>query len=93
MANNIDEIFAKDAFKRADPERLALFREMYNKMSGKSSIEMMAVLAEYSGKLSKGGKIDPADQKAMLDAVYDSLDERDRAKFQNIMRMAENFTK
>ena len=68
-------------------ERLGLLREAAEKSKGKTGMERLDVFLEYGEKLSAGGKLPPAQQKALLAAVAASLPRTERQQLEKMMAM------
>ena len=93
--SNIDAVLSSDAFANVEPSRIALFKEMHARIAGLkpggNPMEMMTVLMEYMPRLKQGGALEAAERDAMIDAICQTMDDREARKFRAIMQMAEGF--
>lgn len=68
-------------------KRLSLMREAAEKCRGKSGMERLDIFLEYGEKLAEGGRLPPAEQKALLAAVAASLPEQEQKQLTQLMAM------
>lgn len=68
-------------------ERLALMREAMEKSKGKNGMERLDIFLEYGEKLSAGGTLPPAEQKALLAAVAATLPREEQKHLTQVMAM------
>jgi len=88
----IDEILQKDAFRNMDPSVKEGLRKLTAQTQGKSTAECVPLLLQFFNQLPKGKSLSSAEQQAMIEAVLESLPDNEKAKFQNLVKMAQMFS-
>ena len=86
---DITALLENEAFKDISIEQAALFREFTAKLEGKSGMEALPVIMEYSKKMKQFKKLSKEEETAMLAAFFDALPEKDRGAFKNIVKFME----
>jgi hypothetical protein len=84
-----DRILNTPAFQVLEPQRREAFRQLLQRIDGKSTMEVMGSVLAFSKNLPKGRDISKEEQSAMTQVLYDSMDDTDKQKFAAVMKMAE----
>lgn len=86
---NIDEILKHNAFQALDKEKIELYKELADKLNGKSQMESIGILMEYQKKISSQNPLNKEEKAAVLSALQESMPEENRKKFNQIIKMME----
>ena len=86
---DFDKILKDDAFKNIEPERVEAIKSLAKESEGKSMQEVMMLMMKYSKVLNSGRKLSKAETDAMLNALFESIDEEEREKFKSIIKLVE----
>ena len=82
-----NEILNKPAFQNIEPERREAFRILLQRLEGKSMMESLAIIADFSRRLPPGRDLTKQEQEAMIAAMMESMDSGDKQRFNNILKM------
>lgn len=88
MEVNFDEILKDDAFKNVDENKVAIFKEIADKLEGKNASESMRILLEYQYSMPQGKSVSAEEKTLMLNAIMKRLPETERIRFSAILKMA-----
>ena len=89
---NIDTLLKKDAFKGVSAEQAGLLRELAHKLDGKSALEAMPVLMDYSKKAQKYNKFTKEEGNAMLEVFVESVPENERTPLLGMLKIFDIFS-
>ena len=84
---NFDEMLSKPVFNNLEPEKKEAFKQLLVKLDGKSSIESVGIIMEFSKNMPKGKPLSKEEQSVMISAALETMDERERKKFLPILKM------
>lgn len=80
MAMDLDSLFAKEAFTSLGPDRQRLFRQFAQDIEGKSIPEALALFKKLPA-------VSERERTVIIEAILESLPEKDKAKFGQIIKM------
>lgn len=86
---DFNKIIEDDAFKNIEPERLEAIISLAKETEGKSMQEVMMIMMKYSKILNAGRKLSKSETDAMLNALFKNINEDERDKFKNIIKLVE----
>ena len=90
---NYEEILKKPAFNSLEPERKEMMLELMRKLEGKGSMEALAILSDFAKKMPRGQELSRETQDMMIEALFETMPESDKARFKSIMKVMESFQK
>ncbi len=86
--NDMKETFLeRPEFQKLGKQKIAVLRELAEKAKGKQPMELLELLQMYGEKLTGGNAIAPAERTALLVAMEESLENEEKAQFQNAIKM------
>ncbi|MCL2699947.1 MAG: hypothetical protein FWE68_06500 [Defluviitaleaceae bacterium] len=85
---DFDAILDKPVFSAMPPEQRTAFKELVGKLNNKTLTEAMPIMLQFMADAPKGPPLPAETQDAMTEAVLESLNESDRAKFKMMMAFA-----
>jgi superfamily II DNA helicase RecQ len=86
------QILNKPAFQVLEPEQKEAFRQFMQNIEGKSTMEVMGAVMEFSKTMPKGRELSKEEQNALTQALYEGLNKADQQKFSAILKMMERFS-
>lgn len=85
--DNFDELINKPEFGSLSEEQKNYYKELMERLQGKNSMEIMAIMVEYGKKAPKGAPMSEEEQELMLNAVTEGLSQRDKDNFLRIVKI------
>jgi len=82
---DIDTILEKPVFSKISSEQLPVYKELLEKLNGKTLTHAMPIIMQFMANMPKGPVLSVKEQEEMAEAVLDSLDEPERARFKMMM--------
>lgn len=86
---DFDRVLEDDAFKNIEPKRIEAIKNLAKESEGKSMQEVMMLIMKYNKALNTGRNLNKDEVDAMLNALFKGIDENDRDKFRNIIKLIE----
>lgn len=85
--NNFDEIINKPAFAGLTGEQKDFYKQLMERLQGKSGMEAVMTIMEFGRKAPKGAAIGKNEQDRMIEAIMESLPQKDKDNFSQIIKV------